>query len=83
MKDRSCIECRCCNHKGKPSVTKYSKYCDEQYLLSHKTTPKFFSFLFERVDHFKERFKKFQENRITTKGVKTKGFREVFFYDKR
>ena len=32
MKERKCHECKQCNHKGKPSVTKYSLYCDKKFL---------------------------------------------------
>ena len=70
----SCMECRQCNRKGKPSVTRLSKYCDEHY-TKQTAKPSMFGFLTRIKDSLG--FKRFDEK---TSKLNTKGFRKDWFY---
>ena len=70
----SCSECRQCNRKGKPSVLRGSKYCNE-----HIITVKRKSVLFKWVDNIKD---KIMDKRLDKDGKLTtsKGFRQSWWY---
>ena len=71
----SCVECRQCNRKGKPSVTRYSKYCDNHYIGLVKTKGKFAFFTRIKDRLFEKRFS-------DEKGdLNTKGFRKGWFFN--
>ena len=75
MERISCRECRQCNRKGRPSVTRLSKYCDNHYVYRVKTKGgllKFFTGVKDRIF----------EKRLDEKGQlkTTKGFRPSWFY---
>ena len=70
-----CNQCHQCNTKGKPSVSRGSKYCDE-HIISIKRNNSFLNIIL----NFKDKLfnKRFDEK---TKSLKTtKGFRESWFY---
>lgn len=72
----SCRECRSCNRKGRPSVTRYSKYCDDHYRFKQKRS--IFSFLFEiKTKYFGKRATYNDDG--TLKELNTKGFRKIWF----
>ena len=71
----SCLECGRCNRKGKPSVARFSKYCDSHYKRTEqiKRMP-FISTLTSVKDRiFNKRLNK--EGKLKT----TKGFRRSWF----
>lgn len=74
MSKISCIECRQCNRKGKPSVMKGSAYCDSHILSRPQTN---------RVDLF-DRFKIFlfekRYDEKTNDVSKNRGFRPSWFW---
>jgi len=69
----SCIECRQCNHKGKPSVSRLSKYCDTHYKY-RKTKKSLFSGLINIKNKLFE--KRYDENK---NDLNSKGFRKSWF----
>ena len=70
----SCQECKQCNLKGKPSVSRYSKYCDVHYYRP-KPLSFFKSFFTKITDRLFEKRYDEKTNKIKT----TKGFRPYFF----
>ena len=68
-----CSECRQCNHKGKPSVLRMSKYCNDHY-IGTPVTKDALSFLTSLKDRFFN--KRYSEE---TKDVNKKGFRKIWF----
>jgi hypothetical protein len=75
MKERHCIECKQCNRKGKPSVTKHSKYCDSYYKKQSKPTDDKLSFWTRiRDKYFEKRYDEKQDK------METKGFRPSWFW---
>jgi len=70
----SCAECRQCNRKGKPSVARYSAYCDSHVKKGMQVNR---SGIFQRFkDFIYER--RYDEK---TKQLKTtKGFRPSWFW---
>jgi len=75
MNRLSCIECKQCNRKGKPSVSRYSKYCDTHYIHRVKTKKSIFGFLSNIRD-------KITDKRLDEQGQlkTTKGFRRSWFW---
>ena len=70
----SCMDCRQCNRKGKPSVMRGSIYCDKHFV--HRVQTKKKTGLFAGIrDRFME--KRYDPER----GIKKKGFRESWFYE--
>jgi len=70
----ACVECRKCNIKGKPSVTRLSKYCDEHYTYRVQVKKRFGLFM-----DIKNKFldKRFDDKK---KKLNKKGFRESWFW---
>ena len=76
MMDRiSCNECRQCNRKNRPSVTRLSKHCDTHHINLVKSKGGLFKFFTGMKD-------KIFEKRLDDSGqLKTaKGFRQSWFY---
>jgi hypothetical protein len=70
----SCSNCKNCNRKGKPSVTRYSKYCNENFKRRIKTKKGFINSLLNIKDKlFEKRFNS------ETKDLELKGFRKSWF----
>lgn len=67
----SCLECKQCNRKGKPSVLRFSKYCDESYT---KKLPSKLSFFTNIKNKFFD--KRFNEE---TGKLDKRGFRDSWF----
>jgi len=70
----SCLVCRQCNRKGKPSVTRLSSYCDKHYINQVRAKLG----LFSKLISFKDRLfnKRFDEK---TNKLDKKGFRDDWF----
>ena len=73
----SCAECGVCNRKGKPSVSRFSAYCDSHVKKLKKTNRiglfnRFRDFLFDKRAKLDEsgQIKEFKKN----------GFRESWFW---
>jgi len=74
MDRTSCLECGQCNRKGRPSVMRLSKYCDDHH-KKQVVKQSMFSFLTKIRDSLG--FKRFDEK---TSKLNTKGFRADWFY---
>ena len=74
-----CLECRQCNHKGKPSVTRFSKYCDNHYKFREKPKKSLFGWLTNIKDKFAERRTQYNDDG-SIKDMNTKGFRRSWFW---
>jgi hypothetical protein len=72
----SCRECRKCNRKGKPSVMRGSKYCDDHRIAKANKKIGFFTDFKNRLYDKRSRYDK--EGKL--KEVKYKGFRESWFW---
>ena len=70
----SCLECKQCNRKGKPSVTRFSKYCDLNYRRKYKIKRNWFSWFTNIKNKFIE--KRYDENK---RDINSKGFRKDWF----
>ena len=77
--ERNCQIYKNCNRKGKPSVMKYSAYCDSNVINIHKEL--FWETLKLRLNIFKKAKDFFFERRFDEKTNKlnTKGFRKNWF----
>lgn len=75
----SCVECRQCNHKGKPSVGRFSKYYDDNYIHRVKSKKSLFSWFTNIKDKFFEKRAKYNKDG-SLKELDKKGFRESWFY---
>lgn len=78
---RDCIECRQCNRKGKPSVTKYSMFCDTHFIGIKKTTK---SIIFRKILIRLKTLTELKDNMLNRrfdekKGLNSKGFRKRWF----
>jgi len=76
-----CSECKQCNRKGKPSVTRLSKYCDTHYKNRPRVKQKkgFFNFFTAAKDKFFDKRAKYNdEGKI--EDLNTKGFRKDWFW---
>lgn len=75
MADRiSCRECHQCNIKGKPSVSRFSKVCDERYKRPIQAKRSIFDVVIRLKDRlFEKRYDK------EKKDINTKGFRKDYF----
>ena len=69
-----CNVCKQCNHKGKPSVTRFSKYCDNHYVKRVQTKKKL-GFFTEVKNRFFDKRHDEKKNKLNTKG-----FRESWFW---
>lgn len=78
-----CKECRQCNRKGKPSVSRYSKYCNNHHINKIQIKKGNFKNLFNYLTKIKDKYLE-KRTKINEKGevekIKTKGFREDWFY---
>jgi len=74
----ACNVCKQCNRKGKPSVTRLSKYCDEHYIKRVKTKRSIFGFLTKVKDKIYDRRIKYNEDG-SIKDFNSKGFRKDWF----
>lgn len=75
----SCDECKQCNRKGKPSVTRYSTYCDKHHTYRVKTRKNWFTWFTDIKNKFFEKRAKYTED-DKLKDVDTKGFRPSWFW---
>lgn len=75
----ACIECKQCNHKGKPSVTRLSTYCDNHYIRRVKTKKSIFGFLTNVKNKFFDKRIKYNE-KGKIQDLNTKGFRKSWFW---
>ena len=81
MERLACYKCGQCNKKGKPSVMRYSKYCDTHYTGRDITKTK--KGLFSIFTDVKNKFwdKRVQYNKDgTMKKLESKGFRKSWFW---
>jgi len=74
-----CVECRRCNRKGKPSVTRMSKYCDEHYVKRIQAKKSIFGFLTNIKNKFFDKRVTYDE-KGKVKEFKSKGFRKSWFW---
>ncbi len=74
----TCIECKQCNHKGKPSVSRFSKYCNEHYIRKTQVKKSFFNWLTSLKNSIYD--KRAYDKDGNVKKLNTKGFRESWFY---
>jgi len=74
-----CYKCRQCNRKGRPSVMRLSKYCDDNYIRRVKTKRSIFSFFTKVKTKYFDKRAKYNEDG-TMKDLNTKGFRESWFW---
>jgi len=74
MQRISCLECKQCNRKGKPSVSRFSKLCDERY----KKPVRVKTGLFDAIIKLKDKIfdKRYDANK---NDLNTKGFRKDWF----
>ena len=79
MERLSCKECKQCNRKGKPSVLRFSKYCDEHH--KHRIVAKkgLFGWLTDVKDKFYNKRVEYNEDG-SIKDMNTKGFRKDWFF---
>jgi len=70
----SCLDCGRCNKKGKPSVTRLSKYCDENYVRKLQTKKSLFSFFTGIKDKFFNKRYDEEYNKMNTKGFRPSWF---------
>ncbi len=77
LKTRNCDECRECNRKGRVSVTKYSKYCDDHFKFAERNkNDGMFSFLSNWKDKIFQSRLDPEKNEIKN----SKGFRPSWWY---
>ena len=69
----SCSVCKQCNTKGKPSVTRHSKYCYEHRLGIKHSSFTFFTNIKDKIFNMRYDAK---ENKLKTQ----KGFRPSWWY---
>jgi len=75
MVDRiACCQCRQCNVKGKPSVMRSSKYCDNHFVHKIEVKKQWFSWLTDIKDKFFEKRAKYDDDG-NLKEMDNKGFR--------
>jgi hypothetical protein len=76
----SCRDCRQCNHKGKPSITRGSKYCDDHRISMRQANKEKKFGLFTNIKNrmFEKRAKYDDKGQLTD--LKQKGFRESWFW---
>lgn len=81
--ERNCQVCKQCNHKGRPSVTKYSLYCDKNFIGIKKTVKSsLFRSILSRLSKLNEiKDRMFNRRFDEKKGMNTKGFRKRYFED--
>ena len=70
-----CSECKQCNRKGKPSISRGSKYCNE-HIISNKNTGGLFKWVVSIKDRLLEKRWDDKKQEIKT----TKGFRKDWWY---
>ena len=75
----ACVECRQCNRKGKPSVSRGSQYCDNNYIRRVKTKRKLFGWFTDIKNKMMDRRVEYDEDGNVKKFNK-KGFRESWFW---
>ena len=68
----NCVECRQCNRKGKPSVSKFSSYCDT-HRIKNKITKRIGLFQLIKSKLFDKRYNESKND------LKYKGFRKDWF----
>lgn len=75
-----CSDCRQCNRKGKPSISRYSKYCKTHYKTNNKTDKKQNIGVFTNIKNklFDKRTKYDEEGNM--KDLNQKGFRKIWFW---
>ena len=79
MNRLECLECKQCNRKGKPSVTRLSKYCNDHYIRRVKAKKSIFGFLTNIKNKvYDKRIKYDDEGNI--KDLNSKGFRRSWFW---
>jgi len=74
----TCQECRQCNRKGKPSVSRGSKYCDMHIISRRKAEKKFGFFTDIKNKLWDKRSEYNKEGEL--KKVEKKGFRPSWFW---
>ena len=79
MERLECNQCRQCNRKGRPSVSRFSKYCDDNYIHRVESKKGLFSWFTEVKNKFFERRAKYDEEG-NLKDLNKKGFRESWFW---
>jgi len=79
MKRITCIECKQCNRKGKPSVTRFSKYCDTHYIHKTKVKKGMFNWFTNLKNKYYEKRVKYDKDG-KPKDLNTKGFRKSWFW---
>jgi len=78
MERVACVECRQCNHKGKPSVRRFSPYCDKHYKHGVQVKNRF-GFLTNIRDKLVERRQKYDDDG-NLQDFNAKGFRKSWFW---
>jgi len=72
----SCRDCGQCNRKGKPSVSRFSKYCDQHFGAGHGIFKAVKSSGF--ILDLKARL--FERRADKETGLKSRGFRKSWFF---
>jgi len=75
----ACVECRQCNRKGKPSVLRFSKYCDDHHIYRVKTKKKKLAWFTDIKNKFVEKRTEYDDEG-KMKDMNTKGFRNSWFW---
>lgn len=75
----ACVECRQCNSKGKPSVMRFSKYCDNHYIHRVKVKKSIFGIFTKIKNKMMDKRVKYNEDG-SIKEFNKKGFRDSWFW---
>lgn len=73
VSDKKCSDCRQCNRKGKPSVTRDSEYC-RTHVVGNKPSVGFFASIKKNILN---RFKDKEGNQMPVKGFRTNLLKRV------
>ena len=74
----SCRECKQCNRKGKPSVSRFSAYCDSHYIKHQHQPTKFSIFTSIKNKILEKRAKYDKDGKLID--LDKRGFRESWFW---
>jgi len=76
----ACSQCKQCNRKGKPSVSRYSKYCNTNHINKKIIKQGILTSIFTKIKnkYYDARVKYNEQGQI--KKMNTKGFRTDWFY---
>lgn len=75
----SCKDCKQCNRKGRPSVTRLSKYCDNHFVHRVKVEKSNVGFFTNLKNKFFDNRAKYDEKGRLVE-FKNKGFRRDWFW---